>query len=211
MANETDFHPVPPDAPPIVTADAFVTPPRTAPLSRQQILDATDQCLAQLGYDGTTIRRIAAQMNCAIGSIYRYFEDKRQLLEAVTQRRFEAVAARAEDGQPLEATVLAYAHQAADDAQAYRLMFWLGSMRPEATTPADAMPGVVRRIIAAWTRQLGDEDRAQRLWSFVHGAVMLGRDPQRAMSDAEPMMVRKATPTVHMRLADRVPAIAASR
>jgi AcrR family transcriptional regulator len=183
-------------------------PVRESPLSRRQILDATDECLAQHGYDGTTIRRIAGSMQCAVGSIYRYFEDKRQLLEAVTQRRFDAVAADAEAGKPLDANVLAYARQAADDAQAYRLMFWLASMRPDALTPAEAMPGVVRRIIAAWSRQLGDEDRAQRLWSFVHGAAMLGRDPQRATRDAETLMVRKAVPTVHIRVPERMPAIA---
>ena len=34
-------------------------------LSRLQILDATEVCLNTEGYDGTTIRRIAKQLNCA--------------------------------------------------------------------------------------------------------------------------------------------------
>lgn len=182
-------------------AQAGAKPRRDTPLRREQILDATDECLAETGYDGTTIRRIAVRMNCAVGSIYRFFDDKRQLLEAVTQRRFESVVERAEAGGPIDAVALAYARQAADDPQCYRLMFWLTAMRPDALGPADALPGAVRRLIAAWARQLGDEDRAQRLWSFVHGAIMLGRDPQRAVHDAEALMVRKAVPQVHVRIA----------
>ena len=53
-----------------------------AVLSRGQILDATETCLAELGYDGTTIRAIAKRLDCAVGTIYRYFRDKRSLLTA---------------------------------------------------------------------------------------------------------------------------------
>ena len=49
-------------------------------LSRDQILDATGRCLASRGYDATTIRTIAGVLDCAVGSIYRYFRDKRELL-----------------------------------------------------------------------------------------------------------------------------------
>ena len=48
-------------------------------LGRRRILDATQRCLCQEGYDATTIRRIASQLGCAIGSIYRYFADKHEL------------------------------------------------------------------------------------------------------------------------------------
>lgn len=164
--------------------------PRTEPLDRRQILDATARCLAEVGYDGTTIRRIAGSLQCAVGSIYRYFADKRQLLEAVTQRRFEGVAAASERGMPLEVTVNAYAARAADDPQSYRLMFWLASLHPRQADAA-ALPQVIRRIIAAWGRHLGDEARAHRLWSLVHGAVMLGKSADDALQDAEPLLVRK--------------------
>lgn len=145
-------------------------------LSLDQILDATAECLAESGYDGTTIRRIAARLSCAVGSIYRYCSDKRALLSQVTQRRFDPVVQAVDDFVPLPHTVLRYAQVAAEDPQQYRLMFWLASLDTE--SHPDAIPPVVRRIIDGWTRQLGDPRAAERLWSQVHGQLMLGHAPQ---------------------------------
>lgn len=166
-----------------------VTPvPRAVSLDRRTILDATERVLSESGYDGCTIRQIAGQIGCAVGSIYRYFADKRCLLEAVTQRRLEPAAYAAGRGVPMREAVGIYARCATDDPASYRLMFWLASLRPgQAENPGagrEAMPLVVRRTIAGWGRTLGDEDRAQRVWSMVHGAIMLGRDAQRALDEA---------------------------
>ncbi len=49
----------------------------SSPLSQDGILDATEACLQEHGYDGTTIRRIAGRLECAVGTIYRHFTDKR--------------------------------------------------------------------------------------------------------------------------------------
>lgn len=150
-------------------------------LSLNQILDATSECLAESGYDGTTIRRIAARLSCAVGSIYRYCSDKRALLSAVTQRRFDAVAQSVDDHVPIAQTALAYANTAAADAQQYRLMFWLASLEPSAQH--GGLPPIVRRIIDGWARQLGDPRAAQRLWSQMHGDLMLGLAPQMILDD----------------------------
>lgn len=152
--------------------DPSLRPTATTPLNLSQILDATAACLAESGYDGTTIRRIAARLDCAVGSIYRYCTDKRAILAAVTQRRFEPVVQAIDDHVSVARTADHYAAVAADDAQQYRLMFWLASMQPD---EADALPAVVRQIIEGWTRQLGDPRIAQRLWMQVHGGVMLGQ------------------------------------
>jgi AcrR family transcriptional regulator len=139
-------------------------------LSRAQILHATAICLAESGYDGTTIRRIAKQLNCAVGSIYRYFDDKRSLLDAVTQARFEPVAQVAEVSAERSAAL--YAHAAADEPQQYRLMFWLASVEDHQEVPG--VPDVIGRIIAAWTEQMGDRRKAERFWAQLHGRIMLG-------------------------------------
>lgn len=97
-------------------------------LSRQQILDITTRCLHEQGYDATTIRRIAGMLDCAVGSIYRYFEDKRDLLYAVTEQRLEPVVAMLEAGATFEASVAAYVRRANDDGEAYRMMFWLAAV-----------------------------------------------------------------------------------
>lgn len=139
-------------------------------LSRTQILHATAVCLAECGYDGTTIRRIAKQLNCAVGSIYRYFDDKRSLLDAVTQARFEPVAQVAEVSAERSAAL--YAHAAADEPQQYRLMFWLASVGDHHEAPG--VPDVIQRIIAAWTVQMGNRRKAERFWAQLHGRIMLG-------------------------------------
>lgn len=144
--------------------------PSTAQLSRAQILHATAICLAEEGYDGTTIRRIAKQLNCAVGSIYRYFDDKRSLLDAVTQARFEPVAQVAEVSAERSAAL--YAHAAADEPQQYRLMFWLASAGDHQEAPG--VPDVIQRIITAWETQMGDRRKAERFWSQLHGRIMLG-------------------------------------
>jgi len=159
---------------PATTKTRRITPraqkPDAVQLSRAQILHATAICLAESGYDGTTIRRIAKQLNCAVGSIYRYFDDKRSLLDAVTQARFEPVAQVAEVSTERSAAL--YAHAAADEPQQYRLMFWLASVGKPGGVPG--VPPVVSQIIDAWAEKMGDRRKAERFWSHLHGRIMLG-------------------------------------
>lgn len=167
-----------PSAPP---PGAGSPPAPTPTLSLQQILDATAACLNESGYDGTTIRKIAGRLNCAVGSIYRYCTDKRALLAQVTQQRFDPVVQAIDDHVSVGRTAAAYAAVAAQEPQQYRLMFWLSSLGERDTH--NAVPDVVQRIIAGWTRQLGDPRAAQRLWAQVHGAIMLGMTADEAVRD----------------------------
>lgn len=151
-----------------------VVPARTPThLSREQILDATDACLQELGYDGTTIRRIAKQLDCAVGSIYRYFDDKRALLAAVVQRRFEPVTERIGEHAPIDAVANLYSQIAADQPELYRLMFWLSSIGK--TTHTNTLPAIVREVIDGWADQIGDRRAAESYWSQLHGSIMQGR------------------------------------
>lgn len=149
-------------------------------LDRTQILDATARVLREKGYDGTTIRTIAKQLDCAVGSIYRYFKDKRQLLDAVCQRRFDAVAEHAELRSPLSKTVLMYARVAAEQPEQYRLMFWLASIGKQ--QQSEALPAIVRRILAGWSESLGDQTAARKTWAGLHGAVNLGLAPDQILT-----------------------------
>ena len=149
-------------------------------LDRTQILDATARVLREKGYDGTTIRTIAKQLDCAVGSIYRYFKDKRQLLDAVCQRRFDAVAEHAELRSPISKTVLMYARVAAEQPEQYRLMFWLASIGKQ--QQSEALPSIIRRILAGWTESLGDQAAARKTWAGLHGAVNLGLAPDQILT-----------------------------
>lgn len=157
-------------------------PPVKSPtcLDKTQILDATARVLREKGYDGTTIRTIAKELDCAVGSIYRYFKDKRQLLDAVCQRRFEAVAERTELRSPMSLTVHMYAKVASEQPEQYRLMFWLASIGKQ--QQSEALPAIIRRIISGWTEAMQDQAKARRTWSTLHGAVNLGLSPDQIVT-----------------------------
>jgi len=163
-------------------ADSAETGPAKTPtcLDRGQILDATARVLREKGYDGTTIRTIAKQLDCAVGSIYRYFKDKRQLLDAVCQRRFDAVAEYAELRSPISKTALMYARVAAEQPEQYRLMFWLASIGKQ--QQSEALPAIVRRILASWTESMHDQAKARRTWAALHGAINLGLAPEQILT-----------------------------
>ena len=157
-------------------------------LGRGRILDATRHCLCGEGYDATTIRRIAARLDCAIGSIYRYFADKDELLEAVTQRLIEPVVEALESGVPFANSVQLYAQLAGADSQAYRLMFWLGcngaapkrapvDQGSDSTPAGSDLPEVVSKVIDGWARHLDDRNLALRCWAMAHGSIIAGFDP----------------------------------
>jgi AcrR family transcriptional regulator len=149
-----------------------------AQLSRTQILEATFFCLREEGYEATTIRRIAKRLDCAIGSIYRYFRDKRDLLSAVTQELLQPVVVGLENGSPIDRSIGMYCRLATGDAEAYRLMFWLACKSQFDT----ALPEVVQAVIEHWGKQLGDEDRAATLWAMLHGLIILNRPEDRILA-----------------------------
>jgi AcrR family transcriptional regulator len=159
-------------------------------LGRQRILDATMHCLCEQGYDATTIRRIAGRLDCAVGSIYRYFADKHALLLAVTERLFEPVVEALDAGATFAQSVELYAQLALQDAQAYRLMFWLSSNGSAGKThataettsppssPGSALPQVVATVVDGWARHLADRQRALQCWAIAHGSIIAGLDLQ---------------------------------
>ncbi|QDU70890.1 TetR/AcrR family transcriptional regulator [Mucisphaera calidilacus] len=153
-------------------SDETKTRQRT-PLSRDQILDATQICLSELGYDGTTIRKIASQLGCAVGSIYRYFKDKRDLLAAVTQRRFQPVIELSANPQTLPAAVEKYIELAASEPEQYRLMFWLASLSD--TQAERPLPAIIEQILATWAQQTdASADQIDEAWCTIHGGLMIG-------------------------------------
>jgi AcrR family transcriptional regulator len=147
-------------------------------LSRRHILEATEACFVETGYDGTTIRAIAARLGCAVGSIYRYFTDKRELLLAVGAVAMQPVIDGLEAGDSLEASQRRYTQQAQRHGELYRLMFWL------AWTPGSpaALPQPIQTIIDGWEDRLGSAAAARLGWAEIHGLLMLGEAaPRRAV------------------------------
>lgn len=168
------------DAPAEVTDTAQA--PRQ-PLDRRRILDRTLECLTEVGYDKTTIRAIAKRIGCAVGSIYRHYRDKRELLAAVASSRLEAVAEYAEMGRDPAWVARLYVQAAQGHPELYRLLFWLSGVgKPHGQ---ETVPPIINRILDGWTKTLGSANAARRFWAGVHGGVMLGLDADQAVALAK--------------------------
>ncbi|OUC94274.1 TetR/AcrR family transcriptional regulator [Streptosporangium minutum] len=61
-----------------------------------QMLDAAAALLDEGGYDALSTRAVAARAEVPVGSIYRFFRDKRGLADALAQRNLERFLARIE-------------------------------------------------------------------------------------------------------------------
>ncbi|MEW2451455.1 TetR/AcrR family transcriptional regulator [Streptomyces parvulus] len=76
------------------------TPLRRAPVQRRsaerltRILDACADLLDEVGYDGLSTRAVALRADVPIGSVYRFFGNKRQMADALAQRNLERYAER---------------------------------------------------------------------------------------------------------------------
>lgn len=60
---------------------------------RDRILIAAAQVLAERGYAGLSTNRVAERAGVSVGSLYRYFEDRTDLLEHLRRRVTEEVVA----------------------------------------------------------------------------------------------------------------------
>ncbi|MDG2779365.1 TetR/AcrR family transcriptional regulator [Vibrio parahaemolyticus] len=73
---------------------------------RDQILAAAEQLIAESGFQGLSMQKLANEAGVAAGTIYRYFSDKEHLLEEVrlnvAKRIASAVQAGVTDDMPLK-------------------------------------------------------------------------------------------------------------
>jgi AcrR family transcriptional regulator len=73
------------------------------PEKREQFLDEAFREFAEHGYHSASVSRIVSNLDIAKGSLYQYFEDKRDLyfylLELATQRQFDFIRERVGDAE----------------------------------------------------------------------------------------------------------------
>ncbi len=158
-----------------------VPPPAPGPmLCRSEILQAARRSFDQHGYDGTTIRRIAGEMNCAVGSIYRYFRDKRDLLTELAQLDLQPALHVLDSGGNWRDSALLYHQCAVQAGNRYPLLFWLHHVANDAATTTAVtqatLPGVVQRLIEKWAQQFHSHERALQLFALLHGCITSGLD-----------------------------------
>ena len=73
---------------------------------RQQILSAAEKLIAEVGFQGLSMQKLAKEAGVAAGTIYRYFDDKDHLIDdvrvLVTQRVADAVQEGVNDSDPIK-------------------------------------------------------------------------------------------------------------
>ena len=150
---------------------------------RETLCETATRLFAEEGYEGVTLRALAANLGCSPMTPYRYFENKAEIFEAVRTSAFsrfadaqeQAAAGMTEPGERLRALCLAYVRFATNEPHAYRIMFELDQSQigEEAYRGWNVMLGTVQEAVASGIIEGDPEIVAHLLWSSVHGLVAL--------------------------------------
>ena len=158
---------------------------------RRAILDAAGELFLQHGYEGFSLRQVAAHIGYSATTIYRYFENKDELLFAILSdgfrafgRTLHAAAHSIRDPlQRLEALGRAYIEFGLQHPVHYQVMFmqradFLFERRQGHDQPMidsfTILREAVKAAMDAGVMQRGDVDAySHALWAAVHGLTSL--------------------------------------
>jgi AcrR family transcriptional regulator len=165
---------------------------------RRIILDAAAELFLEQGYEGFSMRGVAERIGYSATTIYRYYENKDDLLLAVVNEGFSEFARRlteAAEGvskplKRLEALWHAYVRFGLENPVYYQMMFMqradlLFESQRERTRPMiesfDVLQRTVRAAMDAGVMKRGEVETYSRvIWSLVHGVTALAlADPKR--------------------------------
>jgi len=160
---------------------------------RELILNAALELFVRESFEGTTMRRIADEIEYTPGALYSYFKDKDEICYALHTRGFEKlnemtaqalakVPKRADPLERLRVCGRTYIQFAIDNASLYDLMFiskktgakiaedkaWEPGMRAFGT-----LREIVQMIITKHDLDWNADVVAYTCWSAVHGMVSL--------------------------------------
>jgi AcrR family transcriptional regulator len=170
---------------------------------RQRVIEAATAAAARGGYDAVQMRDVAAEANVALGTLYRYFSSKDQLLVAVLSQWARELQRQLAAHPPKGATpadrvveVLHRAVTALESAPQLTIacvtaLSSMSSDDPEALAYADEVAGTMNQIISTATdgeaANLIDETRVLGLVWFASlvGKVRGWGPPDQMMADLE--------------------------
>lgn len=155
---------------------------------RARLIDVAHRLVREEGFEGLTMRRLAAAAGCAPMSVYSYFPDKDAILAALAEDAFVELAREIEADAPadpmeaLEAFLMRYVEFGLANPRHYRIVFT--PRAPERALRSTDMPSLKNPVLALLMRRLeacieagllaGDAMvHAGILWATVHGAVDL--------------------------------------
>lgn len=169
---------------------------RTAEFGREEILDTARNMFVNDGYDAVTIRRIAAAIGCAPGTIYLHFASKAEIFETLCEETFSRLSERLgaiarDDDDPLECLRRggrAYIAFALEHPSHYLVTFIMSrkesmfqelaedrpNMVEAGTRCFENLRGMVTRCVAANLLRVTNVDEvSQVLWTSLHGLAAL--------------------------------------
>jgi AcrR family transcriptional regulator len=157
---------------------------------RERIIDAARRLFVTEGYDRTTLRRIAEDIEYTPGAIYAYFKDKDAILYAVHERGFEELGRRlasvvvgaTNPREALERVGREYIAFARDNPEMYDLMFIAQATSramdddewPEGKRTYGLLQAMVKTALDGGWITGGTVDAISfLLWSTAHGMASL--------------------------------------
>jgi AcrR family transcriptional regulator len=156
---------------------------------RRKICDVSVRLFVEQGYEGFSLRSLAAELGCSHTTPYRYFADKDAIFTAVRAecfRRFASflrarLASAVDPIDRLRVLARAYFDFACEQPAAFRIVFEMGQPHPTespevAAAGADAwsvLHGVVREAIRAGAMVGEPLEVAHTMWAGIHGVATL--------------------------------------
>jgi AcrR family transcriptional regulator len=157
---------------------------------RERLIEAGMHLLDSQGPEALQARKVAAEIGASTMSVYTHLGGMNGLLEAIVAASFErfgaALATAPVTDDPMSDFFMmgdAYREFALASPQRYRLMFGPASPQafraptaemPVATATFEQLVTAVRRIAATGRIRADDVvDLAGRVWSMIHGIVLL--------------------------------------
>ena len=157
----------------------------------REILEAAETLFLEHGYEAFSLRGVAEAIGYTPTAIYRYFDDKDELLFEIALEGFAAFARNQQEAfdrvngpaERLAEMARAYIRFGLEHPLRYRLMFmqrgeYLTRPRPDGHKPAIESFNVLSRAVAeaqaaGYLSEYSTQDAANAVWSGVHGIVAL--------------------------------------
>jgi AcrR family transcriptional regulator len=142
--------------------------------THERILDAAERCLRQLGLHRVSMGDVATQAGVSRGSVYRYFPDRRALLDAVLERSADRFVAGSTASVDRRRTLAAQVGEAAVFILEHRRDDTLltGEESLLATLLSVRVHGLLERWVEFWLPRLAD--------AAARGEVRSDLDPRQA-------------------------------
>jgi len=155
---------------------------------RDAIVDAAESIFAEEGEAGLSMRRIAERIDYSPAALYKYFDSKEALFDAIREQFFERllmrmrrVSAEAGDGPALNGDCLrAYVETGLEQPFHYRLAFSGCFTEHDADEGSYAMAAamhleqmIAESMDAGWFVQTDPGLAAAAVWASAHGLTML--------------------------------------